>query len=669
MNYRLLKNFQLDLEDELSLVVGKNNTGKTSVLYVLDKFINSSNTNFSWNDFSIKFREELIESVSSNNEYPYTPENFSGICLRIFIEYDSSDNLSNISDYMLDLDENNNNIILEFSYTISSDDFSNLIEDCSHHNDKYEFLEKNFEKYFKLKTKSIIYDIENKREGTLSNDIKVNINKLISFKYLSAKRDTSNEDDNKLGNLASKYYKNINSSGNEEIINDFSEIIDETDSKFDKVYEMIFKEITSKIRKFGGIKEEESFMKIISSINKEKLLEGNSKVIYEEDNHQLPENYNGLGYLNLFHMIFDVELKLMDFRKDSENDSPTDINLFFIEEPEVHTHPQMQYIFIENIKTMLAEGCEIEDINLNLQTIITTHSSHIVSKSDFNDIKYFYKYNNSVIAKNLTDLEKEYNSDKDSFKFLKQYLTLNRSELFFTDKAIFIEGDTERILLPKMMEMVDNDVEDSGLSLLSQNISIVEVGNYSQIFEKFIDFIGLKTLILTDIDSGKTIENPEKKKVTVKCPVSEGTKTTNSSLKFFFSNNLEKEEDKLEILKNLKFENKLFKKIGGNWVEDKDGFLRISYQTLQDNYYPRTFEDAFISLNKQFISDNNGVFVSLSNVKDFDSNNDFYKIGEKISSKKSDFAIEILIASKTNENERWKIPEYIKKGLLWLKNV
>ena len=26
-NYRLLKNFQLDLEDELSLVIGKNNTG------------------------------------------------------------------------------------------------------------------------------------------------------------------------------------------------------------------------------------------------------------------------------------------------------------------------------------------------------------------------------------------------------------------------------------------------------------------------------------------------------------------------------------------------------------------------------------------------------------------------------------------------------------------
>lgn len=41
-NFRLLKNFQLDLENELSLVIGKNNCGKTSLLAVLDKFLNQS---------------------------------------------------------------------------------------------------------------------------------------------------------------------------------------------------------------------------------------------------------------------------------------------------------------------------------------------------------------------------------------------------------------------------------------------------------------------------------------------------------------------------------------------------------------------------------------------------------------------------------------------------
>ncbi|MCQ2246558.1 MAG: ATP-binding protein [Bacteroidaceae bacterium] len=37
-NFRLLKNFSIDLQKELSLVIGKNNVGKTSLLVVLDKF-------------------------------------------------------------------------------------------------------------------------------------------------------------------------------------------------------------------------------------------------------------------------------------------------------------------------------------------------------------------------------------------------------------------------------------------------------------------------------------------------------------------------------------------------------------------------------------------------------------------------------------------------------
>ena len=39
-NYRLLKDFSLELKSELSLIVGKNNCGKTSVLSVLEKIIN-----------------------------------------------------------------------------------------------------------------------------------------------------------------------------------------------------------------------------------------------------------------------------------------------------------------------------------------------------------------------------------------------------------------------------------------------------------------------------------------------------------------------------------------------------------------------------------------------------------------------------------------------------
>ena len=35
-NFRLLRDFSIDLEDSLSLVIGKNNVGKTSLLLILD---------------------------------------------------------------------------------------------------------------------------------------------------------------------------------------------------------------------------------------------------------------------------------------------------------------------------------------------------------------------------------------------------------------------------------------------------------------------------------------------------------------------------------------------------------------------------------------------------------------------------------------------------------
>ena len=56
--------------------------------------------------------------------------------------------------------------------------------------------------------------------------------------------------------------------------------------------------------------------------------------------------------------------------------------MLFIEEPEAHTHPQMQYIFIKNIKDLLKDGSKGDDIRnkINLQTVITTHSSHIVAE-------------------------------------------------------------------------------------------------------------------------------------------------------------------------------------------------------------------------------------------------------------------------------------------------
>ncbi len=60
-NYRMLKSLDIDLEDNLSLIIGKNNTGKTSFLSLLKKFLSNSNPEFSFEDFSIDSQKQILE--------------------------------------------------------------------------------------------------------------------------------------------------------------------------------------------------------------------------------------------------------------------------------------------------------------------------------------------------------------------------------------------------------------------------------------------------------------------------------------------------------------------------------------------------------------------------------------------------------------------------------
>ena len=61
-----------------------------------------------------------------------------------------------------------------------------------------------------------------------------------------------------------------------------------------------------KVKRFGGIKEDDSKLMIISSLEEKNLLSNNTTVMYKHNpDHSLPEDYNGLGYMNLISMIFE----------------------------------------------------------------------------------------------------------------------------------------------------------------------------------------------------------------------------------------------------------------------------------------------------------------------------------------------------------------------------
>lgn len=684
-NFRLLKNFSIDIEEELSLVIGKNNTGKTSILSALDKFLNRSDNNkFHFDDFNIDFKEELSELIIGDI---LDPNNYieKGIKLKIFIEYTETCNLENLSKVMMDLDPENNRIVLGFEYILPYNNYIDLKNDWENfrikeehkheENDQYkakglyDFLADNFSNYFHFQRKSI--EINKDTQITNENNY-IDLDKelistkdIINFKYISARRDVANKDiDKTLSTQTSKIYEKTETKQRQnEAVEVFKDKLSETDDQLSRIYVDLFHDIIAKVGDFGGIKPNESEIEIISNLQHRELLKGNTTVVYKHDDHnKLPEHYNGLGYMNLIYMIFEIEILIQEFKREKER-KPADINLLFIEEPEAHTHPQMQYVFIKNIKKLLREGIKREDGECRkLQYIITTHSSHIVADSDFDDVKYLKKNGcNSVDAKNLKDLKKDYDERSKEYHFLTQYLTISRAEIFFAEKVVLIEGDTERILIPTMMKKIDIEEaekykhigeKDPYLPLLSQNISIIEVGAYSHIFNKFIDFLGIKSLIITDLDAINADGE--------KCRVSDGISYSNYAISHYFGGKT------INELKNCILTDKIFSKVDNTWTAQENGKLCITYQTTESGYNARSFEDAFIHINREFVNSNKDKFKGLKNKELFETDNDAYDLAAKCIKKKTYFAMDIIFH--TNETfNNWEIPSYIKEGLLWLK--
>ena len=668
-HYRLLNDFSLELKNDLSLIVGKNNCGKTSVLSVLEKIFNkNSNRNLVWEDINLNHRREIFESIKRVSDIPDSElSSILGINLQIWIQYSESDSYQNIQGFMMDLNPENNFIILEFSYIIPIQklrEISSLTCDFADDFSKFEsFMKKNLNKFFEIQIYSRGYNPitqEMTEEKSDLHEMK-DVHKIIKVRGISASREVSNKENNhSLSKTSNRFYKlnngeEINSKAN----NLLQSAILKADETLTRAYsgddsvEGIFTSVFERVKRFGG-NDSESELAIHSSLSEKDILSNNTTLYYKHDDSLLPETYNGLGYLNLYGIIFEIETLMADIKNE-----PADINLIYIEEPESHTHPQLQYIFIKNIKDLLKEHNdelkESGDFSC-LQTLITTHSSHIVSDCNFDDLIYFKRDNGTAVSKAFNSLKEEYGDEQLGYKFVKQYLTLNSSELFFADKVICVEGDTERILIPTMMQKVDttNPINQASntMPLLSQNISIIETGAHSQVFRKLFDFLGIKVLIITDIDPA----NKNEKNRLTSCSAVDATSTTNTSIKSFF--NISGDE--------------VFSIVAQKSAAEKitsDDRIRIAYQIPEDEngYQPASFEDAFISLNKQFIINQKAGLIHFEALKDFDDSEieDFYKFARDKVNKKSAFASSLLYFE--GEENTWKVPNYISEGLLWLR--
>jgi putative ATP-dependent endonuclease of OLD family len=646
-NFRLLKRVTFSFEKRTTVIVGRNNSGKTSLTELFRRLLDDKLPSFHLADFSLLTHEDFwkaFEYFQLGNIEEVRKE-LPCILIKLTVNYaDNDEDYGPLSASIIDFNDASTNALINISYQIRDGEITNFFKDINLSEEATPELKK--EKFFRTITERLpkhyspIVYAENPNDATNWKSMEwVELQRILKGNFINAQRglnDVTHKENEVLGKILEELLKIAMSDSAEqsdkEIALKLESAVNEVQQNIDDGFNKILKGLLPAFEIFGYPGLSDPRLLTETTLNVERLLSNHTKVKYSGLNGiNLPESYNGLGARNLIFIL----LQIIKFFKDfMATPSEPGLHLIFIEEPEVHLHPQMQEVFIKKISEI------VEQLTTNrewpVQFIVTTHSAHLANASPFSAMRYFHSINDKqtghICFTNVKDLRTNLKNDD----FLHKYLTLTRCDLLFADKAILIEGPSERILMPQMIFISEVGADSSLAKISNQYISIVEVGGaYAHLFFDFLKFLELPTLIISDLDSAKKNSNSK----LAACNVSESTHTTNATIKKWFG------DKKISP-------SSLIKKKESDKVK---GMIRIAYQIpeVDGGPCPRSLEDAFVLANPLLFGLNGNGNTPLEL--------EAQEIAEKF--RKTDFAVHYGITEVS-----WKIPRYIIEGLSWLSN-
>ncbi len=644
-NFRLLADVELVLEDKTTLVVGRNNSGKTSLSEAIRRFLVDPSPRFQIEDFSIASYDGFCEALKARNTGQQDDEVralIPSIELRLLFRYDPREpELGALSDFVIDLDPDCNEALVVARYGLRDGAVEALFADQpSGHLTKD--VRRAFFQVLRERLPSLFVagiwaedpkDPTNRKQMTVAA-----LRALLKTGFVNAQRglddDTSRDTD-----VLAKILEGLFTAAKSPTADPGERLIAETlqeaargiQTTIEGSFRAELRKLMPTLRTFGYPGLDGSELETETTLDVERLLSRHTKVKYPGHHGiLLPESYTGLGIRNLIFILLRIVSFYRTFRAQP---AAPGVHLVFIEEPEAHLHPQMQEVFIRQI-SKIAHQLSAQDgapLPWPVQFIVSTHSSHVANAAGFEAIRYFLPTSvDGVRHTKIKDLrEGMRDTPEDHRRFLHQYLTLTRCDLFFADKAILIEGTSERLLLPVIIEKLE-EAEPKAPKLSSQYMTTMEVGGaYAHLFFSLLDFLELRTLIITDLDS--VAANG------VACPVHQGTATSNTCLKTWFGDGdcsptaLLAKDDGLKVQQ----------------------LRRITYQRPEAAKDPcgRTFEDAFMLANP-------AMFGIEGDTPDDQAQ---YAWEETSKIKKYQFALKYAI-----DETGWTVPRYILDGLRWL---
>ena len=648
-NYRLLIDAELEVDPKTTLIVGRNNTAKTSCFSCIGNVLEGKTVSF--NDYPLFRREDFYAKIALFMEkklsYEELCKQIEVVSIDFLVDYsldDPDDNLGALSPFIIDVDVNTTTALIRAEYRLKTDEKTlwALLESSyykdgafSPSEEAHEVLVDNFDKLFGL----TVYAINPNNMEDKQVKSQKELHDLFPFHTIPAERVLGEDDthNSSLGSLISGFFDMSEADLDPKVAEEIKmlrTIVEKANKDVQKQSDEILSSVVNSSIGFGYPNIEELKLGVTTQLSIDDQIKNQTKLSYISGtaNESLPSSHNGLGYKNLIKM----EFLLAAFARDVEKRGVACVPLLFIEEPESHMHPQMQTAFATYLEKFLGKLS-----NVQIQTFLTSHSAHIANTMEFAKVRYAQKSNAGVIYKNLNTFAQ---ANSDNVNFIRKYLTLTKCDLFFADKAIFVEGASERLLLPDMIEKCEaTGVFGSGKYPLSaQYYTLIEIGGaYAHKFIPFIEFLGVPCLILTDLDSVADRISKGGKVVKKSVVVSQGETTSNETIKWWIRRNKglpENDTSKIDLTV-----------ITSMSPDDKTrGKCHIEFQTAENGLCGHSLEEAVRNVNRKHYD-----------LGDSTSEEDLEFKGKS----KTDFALDLIW-----ECADYCVPAYIKSGLTWLNN-
>lgn len=688
-NFRLLEsaNVRLDRDGASTLLVGPNNSGKTSVAEALLLFVAGGKKGFSAYDFSMSCREKFsaVEKlILEEKDDVAATEGLPSMSLDLVFQYsETGPDLAVASDLLMDIEKSLSTVRIRTTFAAS--DGATLARNYRQkrrpNHSLFDYLLLNIGTEYTLTYFKVTPD------GTEAESLENGnvLDKLLKVDFVFAQRHIDDQESSRATRLShllyaqyEKHHKASESDNHEDIERSLADHAKDLGAK----YMTAFGGLIDSLKRFGYPQKRAPTMSIRAELNAATMFKENTRIYYgpfqaqtptstatitaidptkaaaavtaavatatettkasapvdpaaiaQQISLELPEKYNGLGFKNLIYMILQIQSFRLAIERITE-DKPR-VHLIFIEEPETHLHPQVQSVFIKEISSYLKGSAESPEA----QAIITTHATHIVADAGFSSIRYFKRKGLATEVKDLLKFQEAFappaSGEIDAVRFLTKYMSLTRCDLFFADKAILVEGQVERLLLPTMIAAC---AAGGKPNFGAAYITTMEVGGaYAHMFEHLLKFIEIPSLIITDLDA---VGSDGKK-----CPVKDGVSTSNATLKGWLP-----KKTALADLHNATDANK------------QDGAVRVAYQCPEASGGPcaRSFEESFTYANADWLLANNAALVATGKKFKYANAANLIAAAYGLELPKVDFALDVFVVT------GWRAPRYIRDGLNWL---